>query len=201
MTDARIWHGGISVGTSACDECGTYADVLFQLGESAPRSNDRGQWACRQCVLDPMRKIVAIDRRGDTLHGARIVRELDARTAITLHLEAKDGTEIPAILPALPAGYRHVLAALDRARRVDAEFATVLTELRTRYERAACFSPKQMLLIQWRLAENGVTHDPTNFAVSTRSEKEIAQIRSFDDWRKKKIAPFLSWEQRARFGF
>lgn len=197
MTDARIWHGGISVGNSACDECGTAVDVVFQLGESAPRSNDRGQWACRQCVLDPARKIIVINRRGDTLHGARIARELDARIAITLHLEAKDGANTPA----LPASYRHVLAALDRARRVDAEFATVLTELRERYAQAACFSPKQMLLVQWRLAENGVTHDPGNFAVSTRSEKEIAQIRSFDDWRRKKIAPFLSWEQRARFGF
>jgi hypothetical protein len=186
----HIWRGGVSTGSSrACDECGAPADTLFQI-------TDAGRSVCRSCVLDPVRQIGVIDRRGDTLQGARIARELDAQTAITLH---QCGGDPP--LPPLPASYQHVLSALDRARRVDDEFSTALTELRQRYEEAACFSPKQMLLVQWRLAENGVTHDPGCFVVSTRSDKEIAQIRAFDDWRKKKIAPYLSWGQRGRWGF
>ena len=197
----KIWRGGVTIGNHACDECGAPADVLFQIGLTESRS-DRGRWACRACVLDPARGIGAIDRRGDTLQGARIARELDGQTAITRHLHAKDGYGgLPGDLPALPAAYAHVLAALDRCRRVDADFATALTELRERYEHAAFFSPKQTLLIQWRLSESGITHDPSNFAVSTRSEKEIGQMRAFDDWRKKKIAPYLSWAQRSRFGF
>ena len=172
----------------ACDECSTSTDMLFEI-------TDTGRWACRACVLDPARAIGVIDRRGDHLHGARIARELDAQTAITLHLiAAKDG-------PPLPASYQHVLSALDRARRVDGEFETVLGELRERYQQAAFFSPRQTLLVQWRLAENGVIHEPSNFVVSTRSDKEIAQIRSFDDWRRKKIAPYLSWQQRGKCDF
>jgi hypothetical protein len=195
----RIWRGGISGGSSrACDECGAPTDMLFEIGGCSS--------ACRSCVLDPVRQIGTIDRRGDVLQGARIARELDAQTAITLHLHAQDrrdsdhhGGDPP--LPPLPASYKHVLAALDRCRRVDADFSTAITELRERYEQAAFFGPKQMLLVQWRLSENGVTHDPGCFVVSTRSDKEIAQIRGFDDWRKKKIAPYLSWQQRGRWGF
>ena len=178
-----------------CDECGCAVDaVVFEIGISA--RGDRGRWACRACVLDPARQIAVIDRRGDTLHGARIARELDAQSAITLHLldAEKDG-------PPLPAAYTHVLAALERARRVDSDFETVLSELRERYEQAAFFGPKQMLLVQWRLSANGVTHDPGNFVVSTRSDKEIAQVRSFDNWRRKKLTPYLSYAQRSRWGF
>jgi hypothetical protein len=159
-------------------------------------------------VLDPARSIGAIDRRGDTLQGARIARELDAQTAITLHLESRDRAEHPEIdygppleLPPLPAPYQHVLSALDRCRRVDAEFLTAISELRDRYQQAVFFSPKQMLLLQWRLAENGITHDPGCFVVSTRSEKEVAQVHSLSDWQKRKLAAYLSWQQRSRWGF
>jgi len=185
----------------ACDECGAAANVVFQIGSTVSRSGDTGCVACRACVLDPARQIGVIDRRGDHLHDAQIARELDAQTAITLHLYAKDGCGQPLELPQLPASYQHVLATLDRCRRVDAGFSTVISELRERYEQAAYFGPKQMLLVQWRLSQSGIVHERSNFVVSTRNEKEIAQIRGFDDWRKKKIAPYLSWAQRARFGF
>jgi hypothetical protein len=191
----KIWRGGISVGASRnCDECGVPTELLYAI-------TDAGRCACRACVLNPARQIGAVDRRGDTLHGARITRELEAQTAITLRLHAKDGYGPPLELPPLPAAYTHVLAALDRARRVDAEFSTVLSELRDRYQQAAFFGPKQMLLVQWRLAENGIRHDPSFFVVSIRTEKEITQVRSFDDWRRKKIAAYLSWQQRGRWGF
>lgn len=191
MSSQRIWHGGVSVGTRACDECSAPTETLFEIA-------DAGRSACRACVLDPVRQIGAIDRRGDVLQGARIARELDAQTAITLHQVHQDRAES---LPPLPAPYQHALAALDRCRRVDADFSTVISELTDRYRQAAFFSPRQMLLVQWRLAENGITHDPPRFVVSTRSDKEIGQIRSFDDWRRKKIAPYLSWQQRGKWGF
>jgi hypothetical protein len=138
----------------------------------------------------------------------RIAREMDLRTAIALHLDARERASRPEIdwgpLPALspfPADYVQVLAVLRRLARADDESGEAIAELRERYEAAACFSPKQMLLIQWRLAKHGIEHEPSRFAVSVRSDKEIVQIRSFDDWRKKKIAPYLSWEQRSKFGF
>jgi hypothetical protein len=204
IVDFKIWHGGVAMGSlRACDECGASADTLFGIG--IHQRGDPGRWACRSCVLDPARVIATMDRRGDTLHGARITRELDAVAAVARHLDAKHradsdyGTPLGS-LP-LPAAYSHVLAALDRCARVDDEFATAITELRERYAQAASFTPKQTLLVHWRLSTNGVTHDPGCFVVSTRSDKEIAQMRGFDDWRKKKIAPYLSWAQRGRFGF
>lgn len=192
-SQSKIWRGGISVGSSrACDECNAPTETLYEI-------TDTGRSACRDCVLDTARQIGAIDRRGDVLQGARIARELDAQTAIALHRlqadEDRDG------LPPLPVSYQHVISALDRCRRVDVEFSTVISELRERYEQAAFYGPKQMLLIQWRLSKNGIMHDSECFVVSTRSEKEIAQIRGFDDWRKKKIAAYLSWQQRGRWGF
>jgi hypothetical protein len=184
--------------------------MLFEIG--VHMRGDPGRWACRACVLDPTRQIGAIDRRGDDLHGARIARELDAQTAIALHLEAKNRCESIEKYPGLdygtplgslplPAQYQHVLSALDRLRRVDAEFATAISELRERYELAAFFGPKQTLLVQWRLSENGITHEPGNFVVSTRSDKEVAQIRSLADWQKRKLAAYLSWQQRGKWGF
>lgn len=204
----KTWHGGVSVGASrACDECGAPADTLFELGIHARGAS--GRWACRACVLDPARQIGVIDRRGDSLHGARAARELDATAAIATHLEIASRANTPAgidygppLVPLpLPAAYVHVLAALDRCARVDEEFATAITELRATYERATCFSPKQMLLVQWRLSKNGITHEPSNFAVSIRSDKEVTQVRGLGDWQKRKLAPFLSWAQRGRFGF
>jgi hypothetical protein len=173
--------------------------VLFQLDERS--------WECRACVIDPAHGVRAIDRRGDTLRTPeQIAQELGLRTAIALHLAVRE--RLPGIdygplpdLPALPADYVQLLAVLDRASRVDAEFGNALSELRLQYEKAACFSPRQMLLVQWRLAKCGIEHEPSRFAVSLRSDKEIAQIRNLSDWQKKNIAPYLSWSQRSKFGF
>ncbi len=197
MTTSKIWHGGVAMGSlRACDECAAPVETFFELGIRIARG-DPGRFACRSCILDPARAISTVDRRGDVLHGPRIARELDAQTAIAQHL---DNYGSRGSLP-LPAAYSHVLAALDRCARVDAEFATAITELRERYEQAAFFSPKQTLLLQWRLATNGVNYDPGFFVVSTRSDKEIEQMRGLVDWQKRKLAPFLSWQQRSRWGF
>jgi hypothetical protein len=210
---AKIWHGAVSISSSNCDECQTTAEVLFQIGQTDSREH-RGRWICRACVLDPARGISAIDRRGDTLQATRVARELDAHTAIALYLESTERSEPararlgsginygpPRDLPSLPASYSHVLAVLGRLRGVDREFETTIAEMLEHYRRAAFFGPKQMLLMQWRLSHSGITHDPGCFVVSTRTDKEILQVRGFDDWRKKKIAPYLSWAQRSRFGF
>jgi hypothetical protein len=113
-----------------------------------------------------------------------------------LHLESR-GCESPP----LPADYVRVLAVLDRLTRADDESGSAIAEMRESYKSAACFTPKQMLFVQWRLAKCGIEHEPRSFAVSLRSDRETAQIRGFNDWRKKKIAPYLSWEQRGKFGF
>jgi hypothetical protein len=185
-----------------------HCDALFEIMP--------GRWACRQCILDPTRSISVVDRRGDVLTGDRIARELDSAVSIATHLTIADcaneitsdgGIELkitssapPAPLP-LPGDYSHVLAILDCCAHADPEFAVALTELRSTYERAACFTPAQTLLCQWRLTKNGIGHDPGSFVVSIRSDKEIKQLRSFDHWRKQKIAPYLSWQQRGRYGF
>lgn len=163
--------------------------MLFPLEENG------GQCcACCACVLDPAHGVTAIDRRGDILRTPeRIACELDAQTAIVLHLENGDS--------ALPADYAHVLRVLDALARADYEMASTITELRSRYEQAAFFSPKQMLLAQWRLTKHGIEHGPSRFVVSVRTDKEIAQIRNLCDWQKRNLAPYLSWEQRSKFGF
>lgn len=92
-----------------------------------------------------------------------------------------------------------VIRVLKRLESIDLEFD--FASMVQQWRRWGSFSPRQMLLIQWRLAENRITHKPSCFVVSIRSEKEIAQIRSLDEWRRKKLAPYLSWEQRSKFGF
>jgi len=157
-------------------------------------------------MLRMVHAVRVIDRRGDVLGTpSRIASELDLQAAIALHFQARE--RHPGInygplpeSPPFPANYSHVLSVLDRLARADDDCGSTITELSERYATAACFSPKQMLLIQWRLAKNGIEHEPSNFAVSLRSDKEIAQLRGFDEWRKKKIAPYLSWDQRSRFG-
>lgn len=200
----KIWRGEMifTCGTRACNECGALADTLFGIADAPTRH------ACRACVLDRSRGIAVIDRRGDTLSGTRIARELDAQTAIMLHLETKARAKHPGIdygppldLLPLPAAYLHVLSALDRCCRVDADFSTALSELREQYQLTTFFSPKQTLLVQWRLSENGIAHDPGRFVVSIRSEREVAQMRGLGDWRKRKLALYLSWAQRSRWGF
>jgi hypothetical protein len=89
-----------------------------------------------------------------------------------------------------------VIRALKRLAAVDPEFDFV-----RQWRQRASFSPRQMLLIEWRLSENGITHDPRCFTVSTDTDKEIAQIRGLSDWQKQKLAAYLSWAQRGRFGF
>jgi hypothetical protein len=200
----KVWHGAVGISSRPCDECGKTASVLFPL-----ENGSDGCWVCRACVLDPAADAIGvIDRRGVSLHTReQVENELDARTAIFLHLESREHASHPGIdygaLPkstALPFDYVHVLAVLQRLARADDEFSTTIAELRERYETAACFSPKQILLVQWRLAKHGIEHEPSNFVVSVRTEKEVAQLRCFDDWRRQKIAPYLSWQQRSRFG-
>lgn len=203
-----VWRGAIAFSSEPCDECGEYVSVLFQLDRASAAS----RWACRACVLDPARNVGAVDRRGDTLRTAeQIANEMDLRAAIALRAEARDRERrrTPAGIdygpvpecPPVPADYIHVLAVLGRLSREDSETGSTIAELCARYETAACFSPRQMLFVQWRLAKLGVEHQPHCFAMSLRSEKELAQLRGFDGWRRKKIAPYLSWEQRSKFGF
>lgn len=223
----KIWRGAVGFGDYPCDECGGQARELFQIfraawipstarthgmADATAPDKTRGKWACRSCVLDPARAIAVVDRRGDTLDTPEsVAHELDAQIAITIHLENRDhagsekhpgidhGEPLPA--PPLPAAYVHVLAVLDKLAHADHDFATTITDMRARYEQSGFFGPKQMLLIQWRLSKHSISHDPAKFVVSIRSDKEISQVRGFDDWRRKKLAPFLSWRQRSRFGF
>ena len=193
------WRGAVSISSSPCDECGNPAPVLFRI-----ERNGAAARVCRDCMLRMAVRV--IDRRGDVLGTPkRIAYELDLLTAIALHSHVRDrqpGIDYgpPPPLPPFPADYSRVLAVLDRLARADWEFGSTIAELRERYEAAACFSPKQMLLIQWRLAKNGIEHEPHKFAVSLRDGKEIAQLHGFDEWRRKKLAPFLTWDQRSRFG-
>jgi hypothetical protein len=188
------WCGTVSGGNIACDKCGKSAFLLFPLEPSG--------CACRDCISSPSHDITVIDRRGDILQiPERIAYELDLRTAIALRSEARapNGGQIPKS-PSLAADYLHALAVLGRLAPADDEFGSAISEMRERYEAAACFSPKQMLLVQWRLTKCDIQHEPSSFAVSTRSEKEIAQIRSLSDWQQQKLAPYLSWQQRSKFG-
>jgi hypothetical protein len=124
-----IWHGAVAISSCPCGGCGKRASVLFQLDERS--------WECRACVIDPAHGVRAIDRRGDTLRTPeQIAQELGLRTAIALHLAVRE--RLPGIdygplpdLPALPADYVQLLAVLDRASRVDAEFGNALSEAAT----------------------------------------------------------------------
>jgi hypothetical protein len=139
----------------------------------------------------------------------RIVREMDALISIALHLDAKERTELPPgidfgpqePLPPLPENHGHVLAVLSRARLADEQFKFVLGELRDHYEKRGYFGPRQMLLVEWRLHQNAIAHEPGNFVVSIRSVREIEQVRGMDAWRRGRLRPYLSFAQRGRFCF
>jgi hypothetical protein len=205
MAKQNIWRTAVDISGGACALCSDFAEILFQIARPPLKSDRAGRWCCRICLLDPVRDIRFIDRRGDELTGtAERRQEVEDQVAIALYHAARDRADspdgidwgAPLEVPPLPAGYSHVLSALAKLAQVDTEF----TGLREKYQEAQFFSPKQMLLVQWRLAKFGIEHEPQFFAVSTRSDKELSQVRGLEDWQRKKLAPYLSWSQRSRFG-
>lgn len=90
-----------------------------------------------------------------------------------------------------------VIAVLQHLADADTEFDFSRTVMQWR--RRGCLSPKQMALIAWRLKVHAIEHMPSDFRVSTYSEKDQAALTEMPDWKRAQLAPYLSARQCEEF--
>lgn len=105
--------------------------------------------------------------------------------AIETHFNYGDESDDPII------GVLAQLAAAD----TEFDFSSMVRQWRRR----GCLSPKQMGLVAWRLAVHAIEHQPGDFRVSTDSEKDQAALQDMSDWKREKLAPYLSEQQKAKW--
>lgn len=89
---------------------------------------------------------------------------------------------------------RRVINALVALAHVDTDFniASFVDYLQTR----GAFTPKQLTIVLWRLSKFAISHDPRDFKLTIRRDREKAQLSSLPDWQIEKLLPCLSESQR-----
>jgi len=89
---------------------------------------------------------------------------------------------------------RRVVTALVALAHVDREFN--ITSFLDYLQKRGAFTPKQLGIVLWRLAKHGVAHDPRDFKLTIRRDREKAQLLSMEDWQLRRIASCLSDSQK-----
>ncbi len=89
--------------------------------------------------------------------------------------------------------------ALEQLAEVDGDFN--FASVRERWVRRGALSPKQACLVIWRLQVHGIEHDPATLGmwVSTR-DSDLEQLAAMEPWRRERLLPYLTEQQRADFG-
>jgi hypothetical protein len=123
--------------------------------------------------------IAATDEEGRILDAAGTRKKLD-KDRRTLIEEARK---------------RRVIRTLVALANKDDEFniASFIDYLQTR----RAFTPKQLAVLQWRLAKFGVAHDLRDFKLTIRRDREKTQLLALEDWKLALLAPSFSDAQRA----
>lgn len=62
-------------------------------------------------------------------------------------------------------------------------------------ERGA-FTPLQLSTLVWRLKEKGICHNPTDFTLIMRRNREKDQLRAMPGWKIRKMWDYLSFSQK-----
>jgi hypothetical protein len=93
------------------------------------------------------------------------------------------------------ARHRRVVSALVALAHKDQEFdiRSFVDYLQTR----GAFTPKQLSIVLWRLSKFRVNHNPKDFKLTIKRNREKAQLRSLKDWELARVRPCLSDSQRA----
>ncbi len=178
------WRGAIRE-EEYCDICGVLAGNAFRVspaGNVDPASNDEeAPHACRECLLDPDNGIAVEDERGDVVYARARAQQLDDVLALCSGT-LKD----------------HVSRVLSQLADVDTDFN--FDSMLEQWQRRRYLTPKQMTLVQWRLKIHGVDHTPSEFRVSTRSQKEVDAVLAMEEWKRERLLPYLSEQQKTKLG-
>ncbi|MDE2111111.1 MAG: hypothetical protein KGJ79_08205 [Alphaproteobacteria bacterium] len=90
---------------------------------------------------------------------------------------------------------RRVISALVALAHVDGDF-NILSFIDYLQNRGA-FTPNQLATVLWRLSKFRIAHNPRDFRLTIRRNREKAQLEEMRDWQRKLIEPCLSDSQRA----
>jgi hypothetical protein len=90
---------------------------------------------------------------------------------------------------------RSVMNALVALAYVDKEFS-IQSFIDYLQERDA-FTPKQLVTLLWRLSKFRIRHNPKDFRLTIRRNREKAQLRNLKDWELERITPCLTDAQTA----
>jgi hypothetical protein len=91
-----------------------------------------------------------------------------------------------------------VLHVLGRLVDVDKEFN--FTRLRSHWFRHGYITPRQMVLVAWRLKINRIAHTPSEFRVSTELPSHRAAVSTMEKWKRDQLRPYLTVKQRQELG-
>ncbi len=178
------WRGAIRE-EEYCDICGVLAGNAFRVspaGNDDPASNDEEvPHACRECLLDPDNGIAVEDERGDVVDAEARAQQVDDILARCYGM-LED----------------HVSGVLSELADVDTDFN--FGSMLDQWQRRRYLTPKQMTLVQWRLKIHGIDHKPSEFRVSTRRQKEVDAVLEMDEWKRERLLPYLSEQQKTKLG-
>ena len=59
---------------------------------------------------------------------------------------------------------------------------------------------EQMTLAQWRLKIHDIDHKPSEFRVSTRRRKEVDAVLAMEEWKRERLLPYLTEQQKTKLG-
>lgn len=87
-----------------------------------------------------------------------------------------------------------VIEALIKLVQVDEEFNS--ESFLEYYKNRKAFTPFQLATLVWRLNKNSIEYKHLDFKVIIRRDREKEQLLKMEDWKLKKIWPFLSSYQK-----
>uniref|UniRef100_A0A914DHC9 Uncharacterized protein n=1 Tax=Acrobeloides nanus TaxID=290746 RepID=A0A914DHC9_9BILA len=58
------------------------------------------------------------------------------------------------------------------------------------------FTPNQLSTLDWRMNEHKIRHNPGDFKMKIRRDREKDQLREMEDWKIRKLWPYMSVNQQ-----
>ena len=92
----------------------------------------------------------------------------------------------------------HVLKVIGLLIKVETDFD--FERLRSQWFRRGYVTRRQMVLIAWRLKLHGIDHRPGEFRVSTEFPKHRDALLAMEAWKRDRLLPYLSVQQRKDLG-
>lgn len=93
----------------------------------------------------------------------------------------------------LESSRRHVDEAISKIIEQDNEFD--FEQMRLRWRTRGAFSPNELVVLFWRLQEQGIDFAPSAFTVPIKRKKERSQLKTMAQWKLMRIWLALSSSQ------